>query len=172
MRKLLAVSLILFLAYSALYADGNVTTNNDKNIEVKTLQSGSILLTTYDNRVSLDIKVRDRFIEYLKAHLDCMNKFSEEGISISNKTETGRLQIASFTQYRFSLLTNHIENYPYILSIGFYESNDRIFTYTFDTVKLKEFIDILEGTKTNTNEFKKQNARVRELISNIRISTY
>jgi hypothetical protein len=167
MKKLLFVLLVLLVGTAAMYADGSITTTNDKSFEVVTEQSGDIVLKM-DSSIVLSPRDRDRFLTYLKAHSECMSKFASESIKISNTFYTGTMLLGAKDQFRFTMYTNVIKDNPYALVINLYEYSEKVSSYTFDINKLNELITLIESTQVNTDEYLKQNFRVRSLANQIK----
>ena len=168
MKKILILLSVLMLFSASLFADGSITSSNDKTLKIETTQSGDILIKSGDYVISMKPNDREIFIYYLKAHLESLNKFSSSSIKVKNSSYTNRILLNGQKQYRFELIVNEIENFPYVLSIRLYDSDDKKESYTFDIAKLNEFISLIEATRENSNAMNSQNAIVREEVSKLR----
>ena len=97
-----------------------------------------------------------------------MDWFNQWVKKVKNSSYTNRILLNGQKQYRFELIVNEIENFPYVLSIRLYDSDDKKESYTFDIAKLNEFISLIEATRENSNAMNSQNAIVREEVSKLR----
>lgn len=165
MKRLICIILVSLLGF--IYADGIITVTNGKDIKVDSLQSGSIILST-DYKVAMNPTMREVFLRYLKAHLDSINKFQTDNIKVSNTSQTTSIYLSDKLQYRFFIMVNEVKESPYLLSLRLYEYNELIETYTFDSTKLNEYINLLDGTKTNTETNRIQNDKVFSEVSKLR----
>jgi hypothetical protein len=70
MKKILILLSVLMLFSASLFADGSITSSNDKTLKIETTQSGDILIKSGDYVISMKPNDREIFIYYLKAHLE------------------------------------------------------------------------------------------------------